>query len=449
MLAKGLAHQVVLLHLDDRLAQVGREALHLVARAVFLAQLPHVGVDRGAGIDLVLHPVEPGGQLHGQGEVRIAGRVRHPEFHPRADSAAVRHPDHRRSVALRPRDVHRRLVARHQALVAVHEGVGNRGDGLRVLLEPTDVVAHRVRDLILGVGVEEDVHPILEQRLVRVHAGTVLPVDRLREERGVQVVRQGRVADDEPERGQVVGRSDHIGVLEIDFVLSRGHFVVCGLDLESHGLEVVHDHPPGLLAQVHRREVEVAARIVRDGRRAAFRVTLKQEELGLHSRVHHEAHFRRAGRHALQAQPRVAGERRPVRLVHVADQASDPGIRVPPREHAERLEVGLEEHVALLDAHEALDRGAVEQDLAVERLAKLTGRDLDVLGVAQDVREREAEKADVERATQFENAVGVGIAYRAACRRWRSERPLRARMARRRSCQASCETPATRGVRFQ
>jgi len=66
---EGLPNQVVLLHLHDRLAEIGGKALHLIPGPLLGAQLPHIGVDRGTGIDLSLHPVQARGQLYGKGEV--------------------------------------------------------------------------------------------------------------------------------------------------------------------------------------------------------------------------------------------------------------------------------------------------------------------------------------------------------------------------------------------
>src|SRR6202040_914387 len=50
-------------------------------------------------------------------------------------------------------------------------------------------------------------------------------------------------------------------------------------------------------------------------------------------------------------------------------------------------------HVGLLDAGEALDRRAVEEDLAVQGLLELATRYLDVLGHAEDAGELEPHEA--------------------------------------------------------
>ena len=86
---------------------------------------------------------------------------------------------------------------------------------------------------------------------------------------------------------------------------------------------------------------------------------------------------------------------RAVRVRDVADQPADArALVVGPRKHLEGREVGTEIHVRFLDADEALDRRAVEHDLAVERVCELAVRDLDVLDDAEDVGELKAQELD-------------------------------------------------------
>src|SRR5258705_521451 len=165
--------------------------------------------------------------------------------------------------------------------------------------------------------------------------------------------------------------------------------------LEPHGDEILHDQAANLLGAIDGRLVEVAAVIVRDGGRLTVRIQLKDEELGLdpcHHLVAEPLGFRDL---ALQRLARAPGERRPIRIVDVADHPGDLAGAVAVREHPERLEVGPQHHVRLLDPHEALDRRAVEHDVALERLFELALGYLDVLVDAEDVGELEPERAYV------------------------------------------------------
>ena len=158
---------------------------------------------------------------------------------------------------------------------------------------------------------------------MRVHPAAVLAEDRLRHERRREPEPLRHRLHDETEGRDVVGRRERVGVAEVDLVLAVRHFVVRRLHLEPHLLEVVHDRAPRILAEIHRREVEVRADVVRLRRRLAVRPALEHEELGFHPRVHREAELGRVGDHALQRAARIAREGRAVGHVDVADQATD------------------------------------------------------------------------------------------------------------------------------
>ncbi len=59
----------------------------------------------------------------------------------------------------------------------------------------------------------------------------------------------------------------------------------------------------------------------------------------------------------------------------------------------ERREVGSQDHVGFLAAHEPVDRTAVEGDPPLERAIELADRDRDVLADAEDVDERQTHEA--------------------------------------------------------
>ena len=137
--------------------------------------------------------------------------------------------------------------------------------------------------------VVERVPAVREQRLVRVHAAAVDAEDRLGHERRVQAVSVRHVLHDEAERADVVRGDQRVVVAEVDFVLARRHLVMRRLDVKSHLLERQHDLAADVLAEIDRRQIEVAAGVVRLGRRLAVRTALEQEELGLGPGVHREA----------------------------------------------------------------------------------------------------------------------------------------------------------------
>ena len=108
---------------------------------------------------------------------------------------------------------------------------------------------------------------------------------------------------------------------------------------------------------------------------------------------------------ALERGAGTAGEGLLVRGEDVAEQPGHPAALVVVGKDAEGVEIRLEQHVRLLDPDESLDRGAVEHDLAVERLLELAAGHLDVLVHAEDVGELQPEKIDTEALGQLENVI--------------------------------------------
>ena len=189
-------------------------------------------------------------------------------------------------------------------------------------------------------------------------------------------------------------------------MLPRRHFVMRRLDVKSHLLERQDDLAADVLAEIDRREVEVAARVVRFGGRLAVGASLEQEELGLRARPSSTKPLSLA--RAMTRFSAVRGQ--PANGVPsglAMSQMIRPTCSEPPYvhgKHLERREVRLEVHVRFLDADEALDGRAVEHDPAVERLLELPVRHLDVLDDAEDVGELEAEELDLLALDALENA---------------------------------------------
>ena len=242
---------------------------------------------------------------------------------------------------------------------------------------------------------------------MHVHPRAVDAEDRLRHEGRVQAVVHGDLLDDETERRDPVGRRDGVGVLEVDLVLAGRDLVVRRLDLEAHLLERQDDVAPRLFAAVHGRQVEVRALVVRVDDRVAVGVAAEEEELRLRPRHEGVAERRSLVHLLLQGHARAAGEGRAVGVVDVADQPADLLPVVGPRVDGEGVPGRHEVHVGLLDAREPLDRGAVELDLAVERLRELGARDLDVLDDAEDVGELQPHEPDVLRLADLQD-LGLG-----------------------------------------
>ncbi|OPY27049.1 MAG: hypothetical protein A4E28_02184 [Methanocella sp. PtaU1.Bin125] len=277
-----------------------------------------------------------------------------------------------------------------------------------------DVVQRRLAELVLPVLVVEGVHPavLLEQRLVDVHAGAGLAEHRLRHEGDMQAVVHRDLAHHELEGRHAVRRSERVAVLEVDLVLALPDFVVGRLDLEPHVLQR-HDHGPAhLVAQVHGREVEIAALVLGLYRRTAIFSPLEQVELRLRASVHHEPGLLGLLDDPLQVDPRIARERLATGQVHVADEPGHIAILALPRDERERVEIRLQVHVRLLNPDKPLDRRAVKHDITVQRLLKLTDRQRHVLRSAENIRKLELDKFDLELFRPLQNSLLCHFTHR-------------------------------------
>ena len=123
---------------------------------------------------------------------------------------------------------------------------------------------------VLVVGVVERVAAVLEQRLVRVHAGAVLAEQRLGHERRVPAVLHRVLLDRDAVRHAVVGHLQRVGVAHVDLVLRRADLVVGVLDVDAQLLEREHGLAAHVRAGVERGQVEVAALVEDLGCRLGF-----------------------------------------------------------------------------------------------------------------------------------------------------------------------------------
>jgi hypothetical protein len=165
------------------------------------------------------------------------------------------------------------------------------------------------------------------------------------------------------------------------------------LDLEAHRLQNHNDVPTALFTAIHRREIEVPAYVMSLDERVPLLVAVEKEELRLRTYHHSVAHLLRYLDHSPQGQTWTSFEGCTVGSVDVTYQARDPRpIRAHPRIDPERIEIGNEQHVRLLDPHESLDRRAVEQDLAIEGLLELAPRHLHIFQCPHQVGELKSQE---------------------------------------------------------
>ncbi len=110
----------------------------------------------------------------------------------------------------------------------------------------------------------------------------------------------------------------------------------------------------------------------------------------------------------LQGETRTTREWRVVRVVDVADQASDTATLIVVGKNPKGCEIRLEEHVALFDAYETLDGRTVKEDVPGESLRELTLGNLHVLVDTSDIGELQSQGIHLEPLGKPEDVLSCG-----------------------------------------
>ena len=165
---------------------------------------------------------------------------------------------------------------------------------------------------------------------------------------------------------------------------------------------------------VQRAQVEVTRLIPRLGGGAPLLVGLKEEKFQLRPDIKGiKAHVPGPLDHPAQHAPGVAHKGGPVGVVHIADKPGHLALGGAPGEDGEAVEVGVQVLVRLIHPGKALDGGAVEHDLVIDRLFDLVGRDGHVFQLAENIHKLHADKFDLFLLHDADD-VFLGIAHNAA-----------------------------------
>ena len=201
--------------------------------------LPLPRGSRGGALQLPLHPVQPGGDGGGQGEVGVAGGGRQAVLQVSARAARLG-PEGARAVVEVPVDGAGRQP-RAEALVAVDGGADEGAEGGRVLQQAGDPVASERRQLVGVRGVEEHVPVVLgPQRVVEVKTVGCLRVGGAGHEGGLVAPAAAERPDAVASQEDGVGRVDAVRGLQGDLVLAQVELVVEELDGNAGLAQRVH-----------------------------------------------------------------------------------------------------------------------------------------------------------------------------------------------------------------
>ena len=242
---------------------LGQGARHLLdASVLFRRQLVQILVDRLRRLDVVQNAVQACHQLSGEGEERVAGRIRSAELDTLRSrgGAGQRDTDGGGTVTSGVHQVDRRLEARHQTVVGVQGRVGEGQHGGGVLDQAADVPAGDVRQATIVLLIVEQRLAVLPQGLVAVHAGTVVACDRLRHEGCGLACQSGGLVNDVLVLHQVIACVLQGVEAVVDLLLACAGDLVMGTLEDQTDLLQVGDHVVAqILGVVDRRNREVAA----------------------------------------------------------------------------------------------------------------------------------------------------------------------------------------------
>ena len=396
VLSQGVQDEGIGLHGLDGLLQGAGQGVDAVGLTGGLIHHKDVLGDLGRGDHALLNAVQAGGQADGESQIGVAGRIGGTELHTGGLAAGGGDTDKSGAVGGRPSQIAGSLVAGHQPLVGVDQGVGDGRHALHVGQQAGDEAVGLLGQAPLAVGIIKHILAVAEQGHVGVHTGAGHAVDGLGHKGGVQAVLLGQGLDRQLKGHDVVGGVEGLLILEVDLMLALGALVVAGLDLKLHSLQRQADLPAGRLAVVQGAQIEVAGLVVGLGGGLTLVIGLEQEEFRLGTHIKGiKAHVLGLLQGPLQHVAGVAGEGRTIGVVHVADQAGHLTVAGPPGEDGEGVQVGVQVLIRLVDADKTLDGGAVEHDLVVDRLLNLGGGDGNVFQLTEDVGELEADKLNI------------------------------------------------------
>ena len=285
----------------------------------------------------------------------------------------------------------------NESLVRVDPLVRDRTDLVGVLEDAGDECLaglgelHRIVRIVEGVGIA------LEQAHVGVHRGAGLIAERLGHEARPNAFTDRDLLHDVPERHDVVGHREGVGVAQIDLLLTRRGLVVAELDRDAHRLECVDGVAAEIRSRIVHSLVEVSARVRRDRWSAVDRAVLQKEELDFRVDVAAEAQVAGLAQLATQYVARIGPRRRTVGHRDVTEHASGMlrTVLVGPRQDLECRGVGPSDGVGFGDSRESLDGGTVESDSLLEGAFEFGGGDRHRFEVPENIGEPQADKPNV------------------------------------------------------
>ena len=354
-----IAHHLVLAQVAQRLGERPGQLTDLVTGERFRVEGVQILFDRRRQGQLLTDARETRVQHGGERQVWIARGVGGAKLDPDGATVAASRPRHAnqcRAVHLRPGDRDRGFEAGHEALVRIDQRCDQRAQPARVRQLAGDEVLGDRRELVLVGAIVKRIGFLTEvgKGLVGMHPGAGRAEDWLGHEGRQQASSLRHGLDRVLQGDEMVGASQRIAEGEVELVLPCRDLVMAGLDRDAQVVERADDLLADIAGDVDWM-VEVAGPVVPSRTNAAAGgIGVEQEELefGRDCVIEPEGvSLRQCPR---QHAARITGEPLAVRGQQITDHLGpQDAIGIA---DGQGVEVGTQEHVALEDPGESLDR---------------------------------------------------------------------------------------------
>ena len=229
----------------------------------------------------------------------------------------------------------------------------------------------RLGKAVFIVFVIEGVFAVFEKGDVCVHSRAALAENGLRHECCIKSVAVGKVFNNKSERHNIVRRAQDLVIFKVNFMLAFCVLVVGRFNFKAHAFKRQADVLAAVLALVNRAEVKIAAPVMAVGGGTSLFIRAEKEEFALRANIAGVAHVGGLFDCALENMARIALKRGAVGEIYITDEPCGFSALALPGENNERVEVGVQAHIRLLNADKAVNRRAVKAAAVVKRFFKL------------------------------------------------------------------------------
>ncbi len=184
-----------------------------------------------------------------------------------------------------------------------------------------------------------------------VHATSILAKNRLRHEGCVNAIIESNLLDHESIGHHDVCHREGIGVSEVDFVLTRSHFMVAVFDADAHLFEDQDCFLPEVCRHIEGRQVEIPTPIESNWRRFGI---LKIKVFEFRPDIEDITHLSGSVQNFFENPSRVTDIGLARGLEYITKHSGNLVLLSSPRENAKSVGIWHGHHVAFIDSSKSL-----------------------------------------------------------------------------------------------